>query len=297
MKATIMSSIVGAALVFLAISSIPSRLHGHDLPTYSSLVTTPVHVFAPSEQLFTQDSKPGTHDINMIQYVPSGDYSSIRPLNFPSTLPPSNSLFFQLLNQNKDLERPLLQSRFAQGVRRGDIDPRKYGGWVVSDAYYGFRVVKALRIPAANARRQNMLYLASFLDYKIEKLRSLYKGYFGSIWHLTDERSIAPSRSIGNYVRFIEGVSQNQPPIYALIAELPCEVVWPILANKLDREVSRDNPYRFWVDENKRDDGGFRIANAIEEFRTRFPGQIDHELAAKIFRTSYRYEIENFNSI
>lgn len=203
--------------------------------------------------------------------------------------PPADSLFWVLWNDNRDIAKAALHTPFIQGIARGTLDPVTYGRYNVSDAYYCFHGADDYAIAAKKAKD---VVLKAFLHAKHASYRS-YNETFPHTWHIRDSRGIEPGDICRDYSKFEREVVQRERPIYALVAMLPCEHLWPWLGTSIGPS-DPSNLYKCWIDENSDFGGAYKVGNVIAGFEERHPGEIDIEKACDIYRTAMTYEWQNF---
>lgn len=216
--------------------------------------------------------------------------------------PPIRSLFWILWESHRNLRPKLLSTRFTQGILHGNLSPDAYGAWTVVDAYYCFRAATSYQVAARRAAQMNMTDVAAFIATKAREYEAFNNAVFVSDWNLRNRKSIVPSAVIEAYAEFEESVARRMHPVYTLIVQLPCEVVWAWLGDRLLNEIDRRendgrNLYRKWAEDNVWETAGYAIGNFLQDFQRRYPNAIEDHVAHGLYRKAFEFEIENFNDV
>ena len=149
-----------------------------------------------------------------------------------------------------------IATKFIQGMVLGTLNPKQYGGFMVQDAAYCFAAVEAVDNAAKEMQHQGMLEFSSLYQEQ-SKLLKEYNEDFVKTWHLKNAESIVMGRAADKYVKYEDDVSRQRPKFLA-IAMLPCIMLWPWIANQLISHVKENNPYYFWFEENKIEEGDLK---------------------------------------
>lgn len=214
--------------------------------------------------------------------------------------PSPRSLFWILWESHRDLRPKLLSTRFVRGIVNGNLLPDAYGAWTVVDAYYCFRGAASYHIAAKRATQMQMPDVAAFIATKAKEYDAFNDAVFVSGWNLRNRESIIPSAVMEAYADFEENVARRMHPVYSLIVQLPCEVVWAWLGDRLLSEIGRrenegTNLYKGWAEANVWETAGYAIGNFVEEFQRRYPNAIEDHVAHRLYRRAFKFEIDNFN--
>lgn len=203
--------------------------------------------------------------------------------------PPEDSLFWHLWNSNLDIANQALETDFVQGIKSGTLDPVKYGGFNISDAYYCFHGAEDYAVAAEKAENP---VLKAFLNQKYESYAK-YNDTFPDTWHVKNGDGIVPLDICKEYSDFESGVVKTADSIYCLIVMLPCEYLWAWLGGQL-APASASNLYAPWITGNNDPSGAYAMGNFIELYRKEV--EIDVSFAKKIYAQAMDYEFQNFRA-
>lgn len=108
------------------------------------------------------------------------------------------------------------------------------------------------------------------------------------------------SAAVRDYISFEAAVVadyESTPWFYAL-ANFPCFMLWPTLANELADVPDLSKAYARWVNDNKDEtySSAAKLAELLELFRPSFE-DADGAHAKKVFLTALQYEVDFFNSV
>ena len=210
----------------------------------------------------------------------------------PKTKPAEDSLFWRLFNECKDIAQQALATDFMQGIKNGTLDPNHYGSYSVMDAYYCFEGAEDYR--SASSRATDPA-LKAMLEHKHSSYDS-YNQYITDTWGLKNAEGITPNEAVRNYSALEKKVATQEAPIYSLIVMLPCEYLWPWLAEQL-AGYEKDNLYAFWIKENGSASGAYAMGNFIEQYQVNYKGTpqaIDEALALEYYKGAMEGEHNDF---
>jgi len=205
--------------------------------------------------------------------------------------PPPCSLFWKMWHSCTDIENEALETHFVQGIKSGSLDPVKYGGFNVSDAYYCFHGAQVYL--EAECRTEDKI-LRAFL---LEKYKSYqkYNEKFPTIWHVRDARGVVPIDVCKRYSQFESDIASHEKPIYCIIVMIPCEHLWYWLAHQF-APPAPENLYAGWIIENNDPKPAYALGNFLNDYQKKHPGEIDENKAIEIYTQAMTYEKENFRA-
>lgn len=204
--------------------------------------------------------------------------------------PPPDSLFWAMWNASKDIAQEALQTPFIQGIRTGTLDPVRYGGFNVNDAWYCFNGARDYKTAADRADNP---VIKAFLTAKHDSYDK-YNATFPQTWRVRDGASVVPYDVCREYSDFETSVASGEDPVYSVIVMLPCEYLWAWLGAQLS-PAEPSNLYASWITDNaSATHGPYEIGNFLEEYQAANPGKIDRQKAIDIYKRATTYEMKNF---
>lgn len=203
--------------------------------------------------------------------------------------PPPDSLFWMMWNSSVHIAQQALETPFIQGIGAGTLDPVRYGGFNINDAYYCFHGAADYRIAV---QRADDATLRQFLIAKYDSYQN-YNATFPQIWRVQDAQSIVPFDVCLRYSEFETTVASQAEPIYCLIAMLPCEYLWAWLGAQLSPPRPQ-NLYAPWVTGNNDPGGAYAIGNFLETYQQAHPGAIDQGMALNLYTEAMIFEQQGF---
>jgi thiaminase/transcriptional activator TenA len=220
--------------------------------------------------------------------------SLIKRHNLATTTPVPESLFWTMWLANSGSARQALESAFVQGIKKGTLDPIRYGAFNVSDIYYCSKAADDYKLAAQRAVDPILK------DYLLQKHKSYvhYNQTVCSAWSLSGPESIIPTQTALKYSQFeisvAKGTAENGntcDPIYSLIVMIPCEYLWAWLAAQL-APPDASNVYASWITVNNSPDGAYAMGNFLQNYSSNH--RVDQEVALSLYRTAMTYECNNF---
>lgn len=205
--------------------------------------------------------------------------------------PPKDSLFWKLWDAGKYIAEKSLETDFLRGLKKGDLDPIKFGAFNVSDAYYCFKGTDYYE--AAEKRAKDPI-LKAFLNQKIESYVD-YNKRFPDIWFIKDASGIVPPPICKEYSNYEMEISDKEDPIYTLILMLPCEYLWAWISEQM-LPVDAGNLYGGWIKENEIPEIAYAMGNFLDLYLKNNPKAIDEKKATEIYKTAMNYEYKYFVS-
>lgn len=215
------------------------------------------------------------------------DKELIKTHRLSTNPPPKGSLFWKLWNACTPIAEKALRTSFIQGISAGTLDPVKYGGFNVNDAYYCFHGAEDYQLAADKCDEP---HLKAFLTKKYESYEK-YNAAFPTTWHIKDASGVVPSDVVEKYSSFERTVVANEDPIYALIVMIPCEYLWAWLGAQLS-PAKPGNLYASWITENNDPSGAYAMGNFLNDFQQHH--EVDEEKAMRIYAQAMSFEQQNF---
>lgn len=205
--------------------------------------------------------------------------------------PPAGSLFWIMWNDCTAIAQSAFETDFIQGIGAGMLDPVKYGGFNVSDAYYCFNGAQDYLTAESQATDP---VLKAFLWKKYSSYQN-YNQTFPTIWHIRDASGIVPISVCAAYSAFESNVASHYLPIYCLTTMIPCEFLWYWLASQLPPPAPQ-NLYGSWITGNNSPDGSYAMGNFLNDYMNNNPGIVDPNIATQLYTQAMNYEMQNFKA-
>jgi thiaminase/transcriptional activator TenA len=206
------------------------------------------------------------------------------------SMPPSGSLSAKLWDSSTSLAQDALNTLYIQGIAHGTLDPNNYGQYSVQDAVYCSNAIESYNTAIGKAADGTIrAFLTARRDGYIK-----YKDNIFSQWHIGQPSAINPSPAPAakQYMAFESMVALRLPPLYLVIAMIPCERLWSWLANQVKPGPSSGNLYNFWINGNLNDSG----AQKLETFINQHVNNIDAKLALGVYQGCMTGEGDFFRS-
>lgn len=206
-----------------------------------------------------------------------------------TTPPPQDALFWTMWNKCLPIAQQVLQTDFFKGISAGTLDPNAYGSLMVQDAYYCFEGKDAYDVAATHPTDA---VCQAFLSAKAKSYDD-YNVYYHQTWHVREASGVIPGIDIKDYADYEAYVAAHLDSPYMLAVMLPCEYLWPWVANTLKPAANPDSLYYFWIESNGgTPDGAYQMANLMEHYRD----SIDEAKAIEVFTQAMNYELKVFTS-
>lgn len=207
--------------------------------------------------------------------------------------PPEDSFFFRVFDKNLDTAKCVLHSNYLEAMKKGVLPPDNYGQLTVLDSYYCYRGADSYNtaLCAINKDKEPELY---DLMSELHKSYREYNVTFFVGWHIRTSESINATKNFIKYAEHEHHVACSIPPIYTLVAMLPCYYLWYWFSDEMLKEMPKDNLYYLWATYCHSANSAYRIGNFIEEWK-RQGKEFDETLATNIYTTSMHCELDIFN--
>ena len=137
-----------------------------------------------------------------------------------------------------------------QQLGKGTLNPNTYGQYTVQDCAYcaaaadDFRHVYQLALAAKEPT------LAAIAQPHYTSYEKWVQDTYLPDWHIGDAATLALNTAGIQYIAHERTACTTLHPIYGVIAQIPCERLWPWLAEQLKPNSPPANVYNFWISEN-----------------------------------------------
>ncbi|MEM9276457.1 MAG: TenA family transcriptional regulator [Cyanobacteria bacterium P01_F01_bin.143] len=222
-------------------------------------------------------------------------HSALSQQTFSIDPPSENSISWKLWLACQDIADQALASKYIQGIKNGNLHPDRYGQYTVQDAVYCHNAQTDYQIIKNRKKTDDLPELKAFAEARFEGYQKYNKQFLES-WHIDNVKALAPSSVVNTYIDFERKVAQNMPPIYGIIAMIPCEELWSWLATQLKPYATPQNLYSFWIAENDGWHGTYRLDNFIDSWFAKHPDVFKWETALYVMRSCMTCEVNFFLS-
>ncbi|MEM7397189.1 MAG: hypothetical protein AAF492_33120, partial [Verrucomicrobiota bacterium] len=148
----------------------------------------------------------------------------------------------------------------------------------------------------ALATSQNEPLLAKFAKAHYTSYADWVVNTYLPSWHIGEVEALALNKACQDYIDHERKAVTTLHPIYGVIAQIPCERLWPWLAEQLEPNSPPHNVYQFWIEENDGYGHSFLLSNTIDSWFADHEDQYDHETALWVLKGSLVGELNMFRS-
>lgn len=209
--------------------------------------------------------------------------------------PPSDSFSWRLWLASQDIAQEALSSVYIQGIGNGTLDPNDYGIYNVHDGAYCYHAENDYRTAEEKAKKENEPEIAAFARIRYKSYVSYRKQAFDS-WGLQDASALVPGPAVQGYIDTERYVATKAPPIYLIVAMIPCDQLWPWLAGELASKKTPSNVYDFWITGNASWHGAYVLDNFVDRCNAEDPGLLDFDKALVVYRACMINEVNCFHA-
>lgn len=221
------------------------------------------------------------------------NHQALKKVEWDTSKPAEDSFAWRLWTQCLDLAQLALGTEFIQGIKNGSLDPRKYGRYDIQDCSYcvnGQRDYQEIELRAKAANLPEVaLFAQARYDSYVSYTDELVKG-----WHLSGADAIKAGPAVQEYIEFERFVADTMHPMYGIIAMIPCDQLWPWLAEQLASDNKPGNVYDFWITGNAGFKGAYRLDNFVNKKHQQC--DLDEHKALFVFRSCMTCEVNFFRS-
>ena len=94
------------------------------------------------------------------------------------------------------------------------------------------------------------------------------------------------------YIQFLSNVANDMEPIYAILASIPCERLWPWVGKQIGGSAKTLGVYEDWVKDNLIGDE----YRSVEDFVNSHGHLLENNTALNVYKRCMRGEFEFFDS-
>ena len=207
---------------------------------------------------------------------------------------PEQKLSDYLWEQTVEYQQQALNSNLLYGMKERCLDPSEFGGYMVDDTVYCYEVMQCLRTAAE--RSNDNTTLQKYLYFKSESWKGVGAKSCNT-WHIKNADGIKLGRAALAYIAHLRDVSENDSPIYMLLALTPCKRLWSWLGKQIGSGTKDFGVYTTWVERNfnPHSTGYLEYQDHVEWAYE--AGVVTAEKALEVFTASIQSEVDFFNSV
>jgi thiaminase/transcriptional activator TenA len=210
--------------------------------------------------------------------------------------PPADSFAWTLWLDSQDIAQEALATKYIQGIGSGTLDPNAYGIYNVHDAVYCFYAEGDYRRAETRAKKAGEAEIATFCQVRYQSYEK-YRTETFAAWGLQDAKAVEPGDAVHQYVEVEHTVAEKAPPIYLVAAMIPCDQLWPWLADQIAPKSPPNNVYEFWITENNSWSGAYVLDNFVDRWNGEHPGELDFDKAKAVYRACMTGEVNCFRAV
>ena len=210
--------------------------------------------------------------------------------------PAADAISSKLWDACQKIATDALESKFMQGLGDGTLDPTIYGQYTVQDCAYCAAAADDYKDLEAAAKKANEPGLASLAKEHYTSYESwVIKTYLPS-WHIGNPNALVLNQAAKEYINHERAAVTASHPIYAMVAQIACERLWPWLAEQLKPASPAHNVYAFWISDNYDYKKSYVLSNTIDQWFKSNSDQYDHDTALWALQGSMTGELNLFLS-
>lgn len=209
--------------------------------------------------------------------------------------PPTDSLSWGLWLRSQDLAQEALRTDYIQGIGNGNLDPNAYGIYTVHDAAYCYQAENDYGTAETRARNEGQPELAELARLEREGY-GVYRQQVFASWGVLDGAALDPGQAMRDYIDIERTIATQAPPIYLIVAMIPCDQLWAWLAEQLAAKSTPTNLYSFWITENAPWSGAYVLDNFVDFWNAEHPGALDDATALAVYRACMTCEVNAFRA-
>lgn len=221
--------------------------------------------------------------------------ATLKALVFHPPEPGPDAISSKLWAQCQDIAEQALQTTFVQGLGNGTLNPNQYGQYTVQDCAYCAAASQDYHDIETLAAQQNEPTLAAFAKAHYTSYDKYVETYLPS-WHVGDASALVLNEAGKQYIAHERAAVKTLHPIYGILGQLPCERLWPWLAQQLRPGSPKHNVYQFWINENANYGHMYLFSNYMDQWFGEHPDQYNEDVALAVIRGSVIGELNMFRA-
>lgn len=205
--------------------------------------------------------------------------------------PEKGSFLYKAFQANMELAYHSLNSDYIQGIKEGNLNPDKYGEFIVQDTFYCIKGVNSLQLALNNCPLESELY--PILEYVHDAYNHYVKNTLTLQWGLKTVDSIVVRPTLLDYSNFEHEVAKTEDVIYLLITLLPCYYLWSWIAKQIEGYQEK-NLYGQWILDNLDTRPTQVIHQSIQNYIIKYQQDFNEDMALALFHRAMVFEYNNF---
>ena len=198
----------------------------------------------------------------------------------------------KLWESNYDLALLSLNTKFVQGIKKGDLPKAKFQEYLVQDYFFLESFARAYGLAVSKSRNKKIIKTLSVLLSGVSEELILHETY-AKEWDIDlTINLIGPATK--KYTDFLEEVSLNLSLIEIMSAMTPCMRLYSWLGKKLLNMIS-DNPYKEWI-LTYSDESFDNLAKSLENLIDEYDESYDIDQINFLYKKAMELELDFFNA-
>ena len=198
----------------------------------------------------------------------------------------------ELWEKNHHLALLSLNTKFVQGIKKGDLPKAKFQEYLAQDYFFLESFARAYGLAVSKSRNKQYIKTLSDLLSGVSEELILHETYARE-WDIDlTTNLIEPSTK--KYTDFLEEVSLNLSLIEIMSAMTPCMRLYSWLGKNLKYMIF-DNPYKEWI-LTYSDKSFDNLAKSLECLIDEYDGSYDVEQVDFLYKKAMELELEFFNA-
>ena len=198
----------------------------------------------------------------------------------------------KLWEKNHDLALLSLNTKFVQGIKKGDLPKTIFQKYLAQDYFFLESFARAYGLAVSKSRNKKYIKTLSELLSGVSEELMLHETY-SKEWDIDlNTNSIEPATK--KYTDFLEEVSLNLSLIEIMSAMTPCMRLYSWLGKNLLNMIS-DNPYKEWIltySDESFDNFARSLENLIDEYNESY----DIDQVIFLYKRAMELELDFFNA-
>jgi thiaminase/transcriptional activator TenA len=198
----------------------------------------------------------------------------------------------KLWESNYDLALLSLNTKFVQGIKKGDLPKTKFQEYLAQDYFFLESFAHAYGLAVSKSRNEKITKTLSVLLSGVSEELILHETY-AKEWDIDlTTNLIGPATK--KYTDFLEEISLNLSLIEIMSAMTPCMRLYSWLGKKLLNMIS-DNPYKEWISTYS-DESFDNLAKSLENLIDEYDEDYDIDQVNFLYKRAMELELDFFNA-